>query len=150
MGGVIGTGVAAGVAQSAQQAQQLARQRDKQVRDARRLADRQLEIQRVQLEGLTELDAAEQATGIHIDNQVPEHEHRELPESRRRREEDADAAGRFPYMDRAELLSRLPLTVDTSKLTAARAEPQSVAAAAYQHHAPERDAAANARLDLEG
>ena len=150
MGGVIGTGVAAGVAQTVQQAQQVARQRDKQVRDARRLADHQLEVQRIRVEGLEEVDAAEDVTRIRIDNQVPEHEHRDLPERRRRHDDPAEAGNRSVPMDRAELLSRLPLAVDTSKLAAPPPEPQSIVAATYQHHTADHDTAGNSRLDLEG
>lgn len=136
MSGVPGTGVAAGVAQTTLQAQQLARQRDKLVRDAKRLAQDQLEIQRVRLEGLEEIDAAEHASSVRIDNQVPQHERRELLEVRRRR---------HPRDDALTLPGPLPLRVDTSALTAPRdAPPSSPIAAAYQHQRPRH------RLDLEG
>ena len=153
MGGVLGTGVAAGVAQTAHQAQQLARQRDKRVRDAKRLADHQLEVQRAQVEGLEEIDAAEDVTRIHIDNQVPEHEHRNLPEARRRSRGHGELARLVFPLDRAELRSRLPLPVDASKLTGAKPapEPPAAVAAAYQHTRAEPDAASvKSKLDLKG
>ena len=85
---VHGTGVIAGVSQTALQSQQLGRLRDKRSREAKRTAQRQQEIERVRMQGLEEDDGAEQATRIRIDSQIPEHEHHEHPEQRRRKRED--------------------------------------------------------------
>jgi len=73
--GVIGTGVAAGVAQTALQAQQVSQRRNKRVADNTRVAQRMRELAEVRLRGLEEQDAGDDPNRIHIDSQVPEHEH---------------------------------------------------------------------------
>lgn len=161
MGGVSGTGVIAGVAQTALQAQQLARRRDKQVRDAKRLAQHQLEVQRMRVESLEENDAAEDATRIRIDSHVPEHEHRELLETRRRRDNHTHTADEDFSIGSIRLPGPLPLRVDTRALTNAKSEtktddagpasvvPQSARLATTYHHHRTKGSASG-RLDIEG
>jgi len=132
--GVIGTGVAAGVAQTALQAQQVGRNRNKRAADAARAGQRLRELAEVRLRGIEEQDVGDDATRIHIDNQVPEHEHRDLPEIRRRKQHPE-----HPYRQ----------YVDTTPLTdhAAAQEPTNFAAAAYQHTVEKTP---THKLDVEG
>lgn len=157
--GTMGTGVIAGVAQAALQAQQVGRQRDQRSRTVQRTADRQKEIARVRVEGLEELDGAEDATRIRIDNQVPDHERHDLPHRRSRHHDPNGAQPDAPDPQHANAPGNgqpLPLPAGAppvsppsgtaSDLTAT--EPASHLAAVYQH-AGDKDKPTH-RLDVEG
>jgi hypothetical protein len=113
---VIGTGLAAAVAQTGLQSQQVARQRDKREANRTRQAQRDTEVFKTRLLGLEELDADEDATRLHVDNQQPDREH---PDDQRAQKlaqaEDAaaaapDQAGHLPDAD--TLLRQLAATAD--------------------------------------
>ncbi len=162
--GVLGTGVIAGVANSALQAQQLGRKRDKQARDAKRAAERLQEMQRIRVEGLEEDDAAEDATRLHIDGQVPDHErHNQSQPQPGHAHHPAPPTG--AYANSPDTVEAHPLTeADTDAApspadavgsegeteSTAPPEPQSHVAAAYQHHDPHAEPHTKPTLDLEG
>ena len=131
--GVIGTGVAAGVAQTALQAQQVSRQRNKRVTDNTRAAQRMRELAEVRLRGIEEQDVGDDPNRIFIDSHIPEHEHHELPEVRRRKHHQ-----HRQIVDTSALTGRAP---------AEHAEPSNFAAAAYQHTGEKTP---THKLDVEG
>ncbi|MFP4145262.1 MAG: hypothetical protein ACLFV3_08975 [Phycisphaeraceae bacterium] len=84
---VQGTSVAAGLAQTGLQAQQVARKRDRQAREKERAAQRTREVAEVQIRGIEEDDAAEDATRLHLDQEVPQHAYKQPIEKSKKRQQ---------------------------------------------------------------
>lgn len=139
----MGTGVAAGVAQAALQSQQLGRQRDVRNRQTQRTADRQKEIAQVRVQGLEEVDHAEDATRIRIDNQVPDHERHDQPQRRNSHRQDSNETANA---DQPAPLPAAPPDAAAPVEGDVAPEPQSHVAAAYRHSTESE----SHRLDVEG
>ena len=75
---VLGTGVVAGVAQVSLQSKQEAKKRDRLANDQAGASREVRETMEAHLQGLEEGDSGDSVDRVHIDAQVPEHQHEQM------------------------------------------------------------------------
>lgn len=106
---VLGIGVVAGVAATSLQARQAGRQQAREAHDRTHLQQRLREVRDTRLKGLEE-DDGEAETQLHVDGELPEHEHHDPPPDHEKQRDQAAAAASDDFVPGGEAIAETAAT----------------------------------------